>query len=301
MSRLFLEATQSLGSVKHLYGDYITSLQQTKDQVNVTFNGGTKESYSLVVAADRTVSTTRPMILDEHTLKDSYHFLDQYIAYFSIPSQPDDTKMWYWYNKPKGLCIMIRPHRNPATMGVYLCITTPGHGKKDPVVEEAMDSGLEATKRMLHQYFEHAGWQAKRALEGMDQAGDFYMSRAAQVKLPKWHNGRAAVLGDAAHATFGVGTTLAVEGAYILAGELSKIQNSSDVPAALVKFEETFRKVYSNELLPGFPQFAFPQTTWALKLRDSLLWVIGTIKLYKLFQGGSGDKKKLPEYDWVDG
>jgi hypothetical protein len=80
----------------------------------------------------------------------------------------------------------------------------------------------------LHKYFENAGWQSKRILQGMDHADDFYMIRAAQVKLLRWTNGRALVLGDAAWAIFGVGTSLAIEGAYILEGELWKIQNSSE-------------------------------------------------------------------------
>jgi 2-polyprenyl-6-methoxyphenol hydroxylase-like FAD-dependent oxidoreductase len=255
----------------------------------------------LVVAADGSTSKTRSLILDEQVLKDSYKFLGQYIAFFSIPSRPTDPKLWQWYNAPKGLSIMIRPHRNSSTMGAYLCITMPARGQRDPAIEDAMDKGTEDTKRMLHEYLENAGWEAKRVLEGMDHAEDFYMSRAAQVKLSKWTNGRALVLGDAAFATFGVGTSLAIESAYVLAGELSKIQSSNDVPQALEKYEEVFRRLYASmeELPPGFPQIVFPQTAWVLRLRDSELWFVSKTKMYKLFQSDSGIDWKLPCYDWV--
>ena len=241
------------------------------------------------------------MILDEQVLKDSYTFLGQYIAFFSIPSRPTDPKLWQWYNVPQGLSIMIRPHRNISTMGAYLSVTTPARGQRDPAVKDALDKGTEDAKRMLHKYFENAGWEAKRVLEGMDNAEDFYMSRAAQVKLSKWTNGRALVLGDAAFATFGVGTSLAIESAYMLAGELSKIQSSNDIPQALEKYEEVFRPLYAKmeELPPSFPQFAFPQTTWGLWLRDSILWFVSKTKMYKIFQGGLGIDWKLPCYDWV--
>ena len=154
----------------------------------------------------------------------------------------------------------------------------------------------------LHSYFENAGWQARRVLEGMDSAGDFCMSKAAQVKLPKWTNGRALVLGDAAHATFGVGTSLAIESAYILAGELSTIKSSDEVPQALDRYEGIFRPMYQKmeDLPPGFPQMAFPQTAWGLGLRDSLLWIVSRTGLYKLFQGGGGNESHLPVYDWVE-
>ena len=301
LSQLFLEATEGLGKVKYIYGDSVESLEQTDQDVNVTFTGGSKDTFDLVVAADGSTSKTRSMILDEIVLKDSYKFLGQYIAFFSIPSRPTDPKLWQWYNVPKGLSIMIRPHRNPSTMGAYLSITTPARGQRDPAVEDAMDKGTEDAKRVLHKYFEDAGWEAKRVLEGMDNAKDFYMSRAAQVKLSKWTNGRALVLGDAAFATFGVGTSLAIESAYMLAGELSKIQSSSDVPQALEKYEEVFRPLYAKmeELPPGFPQLAFPQTAWGLRLRDSVLWFVSKTKMYKIFQGGSGMDWKLPSYDWV--
>lgn len=302
LSQLFLEATESLGNVRYLYGDSVEFLEQTDKDINVTFTGGSKDTFDLVVAADGSTSKTRSLILDKQVLKDSYNFLGQYIAFFSIPSRPTDLKLWHWYNAPKGLSIMTRPHRNTSTMGAYLCITTPARGQRDPAVEDAMDKGTEDTKRILHEYFENAGWEAKRVLEGMDHAEDFYMSRAAQVKLSKWTNGRALVLGDAAFATFGIGTSLAIESAYILAGELSKIQSSNDIPQALEKYEEVFRPLYAKmeELPPGFPQFAFPQTTWGLRLRDSALWFVSKTRIYKIFQGDSGIDWKLPCYDWID-
>ena len=187
-------------------------------------------------------------------------------------------------------------------MGAYLCITTPARGQRYQAVEDAMHKGTEDSKKLLHEYFSDSGWEAKRVLEGMDHAEDFYMSHAAQVKLSKWTNGRAVLLGDAAFATLGVGTTLAIESAYVLAGELSKIQETSEIPRALERYEEVFRPLYAKmeELPPGFPQAAFPQTAWGLWLRDSLLWVVSKARIYKLFQGGSEMKWNLPSYNWVD-
>lgn len=302
LSQLFLEATEGLDNVQYVYGNSVESMEQNDKDVNVTFAGGSKDTFDLVVAADGSTSKTRSMILDEPVLKDSYKFLGQYIAFFSIPSQPTDPKLWQWYNAPKGLCIMLRPHRNTSTMGAYLCITTPARGKRDPVIEDALDKGTEETKRMLHEYLENAGWEAKRVLEGMDHAEDFYMSRSAQVKLSKWTNGRALVLGDAAFATFGIGTSLAIESAYILAGELSKIQSSNDIPQAVERYEEVFRPLYATmeDIPPSFPQIAFPQTTWGLRLRDSALWFVSKTKMHKLLPSDSAIKWKMPSYDWVD-
>ena len=62
----------------------------------------------------------------------------------------------------------------------------------------------------------------------------------AQIRLPRWSTGRTVLLGDAAWATgpFGTGTTLALVGAYILAGELGQ---DTDTAAALGRYEERMR------------------------------------------------------------
>lgn len=298
---LLLEATENLNNVRYVYGDYVTSLQQTDKDVTVTYDGGSKEDFDLVVGADGATSKIRTMILDEQVRRDSYKFIGQYVAYFSIPRQSSDTKHWYWYNAPKGLALMTRPHRNPSTIGAYTCYTLPAHGQHEPAIEKALKQGPEAQKRILHKYFDNAGWEAKRILDGMDKADDFYMSRAALVKLPKWTNGRTVVLGDAAFATFGVGTTLAIHSAYVLAGELSKVQSTDDIRRAVARYEEVFRPIYakSEDPMPGFPQIAFPQTGWGLRVRDTLLWLVSKTKAYKLLPADKEENSPLPEYDWV--
>ncbi|KAF7898827.1 uncharacterized protein EAF01_008040 [Botrytis porri] len=301
LSDLLLEASKTFDNINYKYGDFVQSLNQTETGVDVIFNGGSKETFDLVVGADGSTSKIRSMVLDKEALKDSYNFIGQYIAFFSIPSQPNDSKFWEIFNAPKGLCMMTRPHRNPSTKGVYLCITMPKHGIRDPVVEKAMEEGIEATKRMLHSYFENGGWEAKQILEGLDKSDDFYMTKAAQVKVPKWTNGRAVVIGDAAMATFGVGTTLAIDSAYILAGELSRIRSSAEIPEALQRYEKTFRPIYKTmeDLPPGFPQFAIPQTRWGMWIRDSIIWFICKTKVHKLFPEGGNTDHELPEYDWI--
>lgn len=324
---LLSDKTKELINVKYTYGDWVTSISPssststttstdknsstTPSQTHlstVTFASGKSESYDLIVAADGSTSKIRSMILLEQDLENSYKFIGQYIAYFSIPSQSTDTPHWFWYTTTSGLALMTRPHRNPDTIGVYMCITLPARGVRDPVVEAAMESGVDAQKSVLREYFKDAGWQAERILKGMDTSKDFYMSRAAQVKVPIWHSSphRTVLLGDAAHATFGIGTSLSIMGAYYLAGELSKTLSLStnmtnDIPKALGDYENVFRKIYGKfeDLPPGFPQVAFPQTQWGMKVRDAGLWLASKTKVYKLLPDDDNDKNaELAEYDW---
>ncbi|QDS70145.1 hypothetical protein FKW77_005809 [Venturia effusa] len=301
LSELFLKATGHLSNVRYVYGKSVKSIEQTDTEVNVAFSNGSKDTYDLFVSADGANSKTRSMILDTETLHNSWNPLGMYNAYFSIPRTPSDENLWQIYNIPKGRGIMVRPHRNGTTMGAYMTIATPARGVCDQGLDDAISKGMDAAKEMLHERFNNAGWEAKRVLKGMDQAQDFYMSSAAQVRLSKWTNRRAVVLGDAAWATFGIGTTLAIEGAYTLAGEIGKIETTDDVPRALEKYEEVFRPIFveKGDLPPGFPQFMFPQS-WGLRVRNSILWAISTTGLHKLFSGHSDQNVifKLPGHNW---
>jgi hypothetical protein len=116
-----------------------------------------------------------------------------YVAYFSIPSRPDDTKLWRWHAAPKGRSVMLRPHQEASTVGAYLC-TMPSRTEKDPAMVKAMEQGNEEVKKLLRGYFKDVGWQASRVLEGMETAKDFYITSWDQVRMPKWTNGRVVLV-----------------------------------------------------------------------------------------------------------
>jgi 2-polyprenyl-6-methoxyphenol hydroxylase-like FAD-dependent oxidoreductase len=300
---LFMEATENRPSVEYRFGHYVTGLEQDDMKVDVTFHNGTKEAFDMVVAADGASSKIRSMILDKSSLEGSYNFTGMYTAFLSIPSLPTDTRHWYWFNEPNGLCLMTRPHRTGKTVGVYMVICTPAHGVRLPDVEAALEGGVEAQKGLLKRYFANSGWQARRILDQLDTSDDFYMSRSAQVKLPIWHANRTVLLGDAAFAAMGVGTSLAIESAYHLAGHLGKITSSAEVPAALDAYESEFRKVYkkSEDMPFGFPQIMFPQTAMGLKVRDVVAWTVGKTKVWKLLPDGDSEGSgKLAEYEWAE-
>lgn len=131
------------------------------------------------------------------------------------------------------------------------------------------------------------------------------MQQTAQVRTPKWTNGRCAIIGDAAHCTMGIGTSLAMMDAYLISGELSKM-NSNDgeeIAAALHRWEETLRPYYEphSKMPSGFPQLANPQTQIGITIFRVVTRIVAWLRLDKLLQGAFGqDEKewKLPEYGW---
>ena len=58
----------------------------------------------------------------------------------------------------------------------------------------------------------------------MREADDLFFDIVSQIRMPRWSSGRVALVGDAAYAPSflsGQGSSLALVGAYVLAGELA--------------------------------------------------------------------------------
>ena len=155
----------------------------------------------------------------------------------------------------------------------------------------------------MHDLFADAGWEASRVLAGMDTADDFYMQSNAQVKLDSWSRGRMGVIGDAAYCPSpisGMGTSVAVVGAYVLAGEISKYGPS--YRKAFEGYESIMRPFVdkAQKLPPGAPAIANPETAWGISVLNGVLGFVswsGLPGLLGRFEGPSADGFTLPEYE----
>lgn len=77
-------------------------------------------------------------------------------------------------------------------------------------------------KEAMDEIYRGAGWQTDDILKLMRNADDFYCERQGLIKLDAWSRGHVTLVGDAAYcpSANGFGTTTAMVGAYILAGEI---------------------------------------------------------------------------------
>ena len=76
---------------------------------------------------------------------------------------------------------------------------------------------------ILDERFAGAKWESAALLAAAHTADDFYFDSFVQVHMDSWSSGRATLVGDAAYCASplsGIGTALALVGAYVLAGEL---------------------------------------------------------------------------------
>ena len=96
--------------------------------------------------------------------------------------------------------------------------------------------------------------------------------------MPRWSSGRVVLVGDAAHAPSflsGQGTSLALVGAYVLAGELA---THTDPVEAFTSYERITRPfVEANQALAGSGgSFLLPRTPEELDARNALLAAVQT-------------------------
>ncbi|KAF9691934.1 hypothetical protein EKO04_010168 [Ascochyta lentis] len=290
-----------------VYGEYIDSMEEREDGsgVDVYFANGKihNQKFDVVVGADGIASKTRNLVFGKEDLREYVKPSGLYIGFFSIPRIPEDDSLWRWCQIPGGLGMHLRPHCNGKTMGVYLTICNSTQACL-PELEEVVRADVASQKTYLRQRFQNAGWESQRFIDGLDACDDFYMSHWCGVVTPQWAKGRCVTLGDAAFATMGVGTSLAMIGAYCIAGELSKIESADQVPEALHKYEELFRPWIEKHQKPhyGGMQLANPQTAWGVWTFHAVLKVVCFLRLPQLlmrfFGGDAKGEWKIPEYGW---
>ncbi|GAA1106018.1 FAD-dependent monooxygenase [Tsukamurella strandjordii] len=211
LSRVLYEDTR--GRVDYRFGDRIAALEQDTSGVDVSFAGGARDRYDLVIGADGLHSSLRAMVFGPH--ERYVRHLGHAMAFYTVPNE-FGLDRWLLDCVVPGRSAGLRPIRD-ATRGMALfSFTAP---------EFTVDSrDLAAQKTLLRGRMAGMGWLTPQILGHLDDSPDFYLDQVAQVVMDRWSSGRVALLGDAASCSSpmsGQGTGLALVGAYVLAGELA--------------------------------------------------------------------------------
>ena len=287
LARLLVERTQD--DVTYGFGNHITALDEHDDRVDVTFAHGPARSYDLVVAADGIRSSTRTLLVgDEPEVKP----LGLYTAWLTIPRIDADTAWWRWFNAPGGRSAHLRPDNVGTTRASLTFMSQP----RD---YERLDT--DALTAVLRRRFAGVGWEVPRILDALDDA-DVYFESIGQVRAPRWSRGRVALLGDAAYCASpvsGMGTSLALTGAYVLAGELAR---HADHTAAFAAYERLMRPYVkqAQQLPPGTPRLANPRTKAGVAAFHTLVRIGANPVVSSLTKGlfsPPAEKIELPDYD----
>jgi 2-polyprenyl-6-methoxyphenol hydroxylase-like FAD-dependent oxidoreductase len=199
--------------VDYRFDTRITDLEQDDDGVDATLSDGTRLRADLVVGADGPHSAVRRLAFcpEEQFVKP----LGGYNAWFTAPDTAGLDGWFLMYQAPGGLNASMRPSHDPAIAKAGLAF------RSEPLTYDRRD--LDQQRKLLADRFTGAGWHAAELIKAAAEADDFYFDAFLQVHMDSWSRGRVTLCGDAGYCASplsGMGTSLALVGAYVLGGEL---------------------------------------------------------------------------------
>ncbi|KAK7425041.1 hypothetical protein QQZ08_008317 [Neonectria magnoliae] len=310
LAQILFDMTKDNKNINYVFDEQVASIQQnTQDEGPVTVefvNALPTSEYDLVVACDGATSRTRALGLG-CGVREHIKPMNCWAAYFSMQKDiVDGSTMGHAYSAPGGRFFGLGLDPLGATRVALMAVNPRDDGDASLPFREAVKRGDDSLKRFVAQHYKGAGWKTDEVLKGMMEADDFYSSEFIQVKIPTLPKGRFVLVGDAGYAgSFGTGTTLAMAGAYVLAGEVGR--HKGNLEAGLKAYEVQMRPMIDDlqKSPPFFPALLAPQTAWGTWLRNTIFAFIAWTKILeftqRFFAGSfaSTDKYKLPDYEWV--
>ncbi|MGR6321145.1 FAD-dependent monooxygenase [Micromonospora soli] len=285
LSRILYE--RGADRVGYRFGDRITALTETADGVRVDLARGDSRTVDLVVGADGMHSGVRRLALGPESAYVTH--LGYHLAGWDLPNDLAAGPVPRQYNVPGRMASVTADPREPdrATALVVFAGPRQEHDRLD----------LDRQKALIGDAFAGLGWHVPRLLAGLRDAPEVYFDAIARVRVPRWHSGRAVLLGDAAWGVtlggMGVGTGLV--GAYVLAGELALA--GGDHRVALPAYERRMRTYASRWQRGASPgHFLAPASGWGLWLRDRLLAARPVQSMLVRSTGSLATEADLPDY-----
>ncbi|MFD4407182.1 FAD-dependent monooxygenase [Nocardia sp. NPDC058499] len=273
LNRVLLDEIGALpigsGVLDYRYGDWVEELAQDAEAVKVRFASGAVDSFDLLIGADGLHSDLRKQVFGPHEQFTEY--LGAYVGFFTMPTPPGtmlDTAWGGVYPVP-GNAVGMRPDRDPANSTAIINIRMP--------VDEGLRGDVEKQQHLIRERLAGHGWVVPAILDAMADAPDFYFDEMVRVRMPTWSRGRVVLLGDAAYCgspMTGMGTTLALVGAYLLAGEIAA--TPTNLTRAFDRYEELMRPLASG-VQKGTAvtvRLLLPKTRRALAVRLTLLGIV---------------------------
>ncbi|TVY50980.1 Uncharacterized protein LCER1_G007812 [Lachnellula cervina] len=304
LAKIFIDPIKT--RVKFIFDESVESFEQRDDGVVVTFARSKEvETFDFLVAADGFGSRIRGLMLDSKP-QEQVHDVGVHIAYFTIKSDMlQGSRLAKWYNATDGRVVFLRPdnHSSGRTRGNLMNVTTSGEVETKERLNRAFREGNESYMALMEEMFRDAGWVAPEVLQGMRESDDFYCSLFGQIRAPKLQSGRVVLLGDAGYATPGFGTSLAIIGGYVLAGEL--MNHPGDVKTALQRYEGLMAPfVKESQGGDQMMQYFNPRTQMGIRIRNALLGFVTGMRLDRLVVAGAAmlgfgeTKLSMPDYQW---
>lgn len=199
--------------VEYLFGTSLTSLTEDAEGVSATLSNGQTRRFHLVIGCDGLHSHTRSLVFgpEARFLRELGH----YVCIYSVPNHLGLDREELTYVGAGRTALVYSTARDVGARAMFLFAS-------EPLKWDRHDRA--AQQRILQEAFSGEGWEVPRLLERVGDAPDFYFDSISQIQMDAWSSGRVVLVGDAAYCASpasGQGSSLALVGAYVLAGELA--------------------------------------------------------------------------------
>ncbi|MGW0843413.1 FAD-dependent monooxygenase [Streptomyces sp. NPDC002787] len=254
--------------VEFLFNDSIDTLDQSGHGVDVTFRGGGRRTFDMVFGADGLHSHTRKLLFGP---EEQFHrYLGYCFAGFTMRNTFGLSHELMMWNIP-GRAAALYAVGDDDEVHAFLNFAHP-----EPPFDAFRNP--EARRDLVAEVFADAGWEVPGMLAAMRDADDLFFDGVSQIRMPRWSSGRVALVGDAAYAPSfltGQGSSLALVGAYMLAGSLADRDHAAGF-AAYEHHTREFVTVNQDQVGEGDATL-FPTTARALEQRNAMLRTLSTI------------------------
>ncbi|ACK49361.1 monooxygenase FAD-binding [Methylocella silvestris BL2] len=261
IATILYAATKDKANYK--FNDSIAALDEHADGVAVTFASGDTGTYDIVIGADGLHSNTRSLIFGDESQFEKY--IGFCFAGFTIPNIFGLDRSALAYTLP-GKNAVVYAGNDGGPAHAFLIFRHPTSPFRKRIADEDK-------RKLTASMFEGVnGWIVPQLVEDMRKAEDLFFDAVSQIHMPIWSRGRIALAGDAAHATSflsGQGSSMALVGAYILAGELATQPNYTSAFEAYEKLARPFVEM-NQALVEEGKHIMIPDTQEELDARNAM-------------------------------
>ncbi|MEV3939145.1 FAD-dependent monooxygenase [Glycomyces sp. NPDC049804] len=253
--------------VEFRFDDTIETLDQSADQVDITFRSGEQRTFDVVIGADGMHSHTRGLLFGPEA--PFHRDLGYRFAVFTMPNTLGLSRELVMWNAPGKSAALYATGTSDDELHAFLNVHQPQQAGRSQ----------EAQANQIAETFKGSAWKVPEIIQAMRNADDLFSDTVGQIRMPTWSSGRVALVGDAAYAPSfltGQGTSLALVGAYMLAHALA---THPDHQTAFAAYEQSTRDFTSaNQALVDHGTAAlFPTTAHDLEQRNVRLRSLTTI------------------------